>query len=106
MFTYVHGIVAIAVFKRALGDGGRGMFLVGEDANLLSSLDECSVELRPRTTRERDNPHIVIGHHQPVGQHLQGIERGVEHNLSLGHLAPDGIGEAEEEGVAAGKDYY
>ena len=51
VLTDIHCIIGVAIFQHALGDGGRGMFLVGEDANLRSSLNECFVELRPRTAR-------------------------------------------------------
>ena len=82
------------------------MFLVCEDANLLNPLNERFVELWPRATSERNDTHVVVGHYQPVCQHLQGIEGRIEHNLCIRHFVFDGIGKAKEQGVARGKDYY
>ena len=48
----------------------------------------------------------MIGHHQPVGQQLQRIERRINHDFCIRHLPPYGIGKAEEQRVAAGKDHY
>ena len=46
----------------------------------------------------------MIGHHQLVSQHLQGVEGGINHNLCLRHLSLDGIGKAKEQRVATGED--
>ena len=37
-------------------------------------------------------------------QQLQGVESGIEHDLCLRHLPPDGVGKAKEEWVARGED--
>ena len=39
-----------------------------------------------------------------MGQHLQGIKRGIELNLCLRHLAFDGIGKAKEQGITTGEN--
>ncbi len=39
-----------------------------------------------------------------MSQHLQGVERGINHHLRLRHLPFDGIGKAEEQRIATGKD--
>ena len=80
------------------------MFLVGEDTNLLCPFDERPVELRPRTACERYDTHIMIWHHQSMGQHLQGVEGGVEDDFCLWHLAFDSIGKAEEQRITRSKD--
>ena len=104
MFANVHIVIGIAIVEHALGNGRWGMFAICENADLWSSFDEGFVELWPRTTCQRDNPHVVIRHHETMGQHLQRVEGGIDHNVGLGYLALDGIGKAKEEGVAACKD--
>lgn len=37
-------------------------------------------------------------------QQLQGVESGIEHDLCLRPLPPDGVGKAEEQGIATGED--
>ena len=100
----MHSVLIIAIVKHPLGDGGRGMFLIRQHPNLPYPLDESSVELWPRSASQRDDAHIVIRHHQSMGQHLERIEGGIDHNLCLWHLPLDGIGKAKEERIAAGKD--
>ena len=39
-----------------------------------------------------------------MSQHLQGVERGIDHDLSLWQLSLDGIGKAEEQRIATGED--
>ena len=104
MFAYGHLVVGIAIVEHPLGDGGGGMFAVGENTDLRSAFDEGLVELRPRTACKGYDAHVVVGYHESVGQHLEGVERGIDHNLCLGHLAADGVGKAEEEWVARGED--
>ena len=104
MLANVHRIIGIAIFQHPLSNGGRGMFLVGENTYLLNPLDECFIELWPRTSCQRDNTHIVIGHHQSVGQHLQRVKRRINHNFRLGHLPFDGICKTKEQRVATGED--
>ena len=125
MFTHVHYIIGIAVFQHPLGDGSGGVLLVCEDTNfprhcvflvvtlgsvtyyweaLPATFYECPVELCPRTSGQRDDAHVVIRHHQAVGQHLQGVEGRIDHDFRLGHPALDGVCKTEEQRVAAGKD--
>ena len=104
MVTFSSLIVGIAVVEHALGDDGGGMFVVCEDADFRGSFDEGAVECGPRAACKRYDAHIVIRHHQSVGQHLQGVEGGVDHDLCLGHLALDRVGKAEEQGVATGEN--
>ena len=39
-----------------------------------------------------------------MGQHLEGVEGGINHDISLRHLALDGIGKAEKQRVARSED--
>ena len=41
------------------------------------------VKLRPRASCQRHDAHVVIGHHQSVCQHLQGIEGGIDHDVGF-----------------------
>ena len=91
VFADVHGVVGVAVFQHSLGNGSRGVFLVGEHTYFVGPLDECFIEFGPRASRERDDAHVVIRHQQSVGQHLQGVERRIDDDVGLGHLALDGI---------------
>ena len=104
MLADVHRVVRIAIVEHALGDGGGGVFSVGQHTNLRGMLDESTVELRPGAACQRDNAQVVVGQQQSVGQHLQGVERRVEHDFCFRHLPADGVGKAEEERVARGKD--
>ena len=70
VFTYIHHIKCIAIFQHPPGNGRGCMFLVCEDAYLLSPFNERLVEFRPRAARERDDAQIVIRHPQSVGKHL------------------------------------
>ncbi len=74
MFTYGHGVVHIAVIEHALGDGGRGMFLVCEYTHFSGSLDERTVKLFPRAACEGDDAHVVVGEEETVGEELEGVE--------------------------------
>ena len=76
-FTDVHDVVVIPVTEHTFGDGGRRVFPVGKHADFLLSLDECSVELVPRSPGEGNDVHVVVGKHEAVCQYLQGIEVGV-----------------------------
>ena len=106
MLAYVHDIVSIAIVQHAAGYGGGRMLAIGEDADLLSPFNQRPIEGRPWPPGERHDAHVVIGHQQPMGQHLQRVERRVEHHLGLGHLAPNGVGETKEKRIAAGKDNH
>lgn len=101
----MHGVVLVAILHHPLCDGGRCMLLVREDANLLCPLYEGTVELRPGPSRQGYDAHVVIGHHKPMSEKLQGVEGGIDLYLGLGHLPLDGIGKTEEERVATGEDY-
>ena len=100
----MHLIVLVAIVKHTLGNGGRGVFLVCQNTHLRCTLNQGTVKFLPRTTGERNNAQIVIGHQEAVSQHLQGIEGGINHNVRLWHLSLNGIGEAEKQRVATGKD--
>ena len=39
-----------------------------------------------------------------MGQHLEGVKGGVNHQFGLRHLALNGVGKAKEQGIARGKD--
>ena len=106
MFTNVHGIIGIAIFQHPLGNGCGRVLFVCQHANLLSPFDKGLVELKPRTTCQRDNAHIVIRHHQPMSQHLQRVKRRIKNNLCLRHLALDGIGKAKEQWVAGSENHH
>ena len=80
------------------------MFTVCKNTYLLCSFNQRFIKLLPRAPCQRDNAHIVIGHHKPVCKHLQGVERRIYHNLCLRHLTLDGIGKAEKQRVATGKN--
>ena len=96
VLTYIYMIRGVAVVQHPLGNGSRGVLTVCQYAYLLGSFYECFVKLRPRAAGERDDAHIMVGHYQTVGQHLQGVEGRVEDNLCLRHLPFDGVGKAEE----------
>ena len=83
MLSNRHIIIGVAIVEHPLGDGRGSMFTVCENAYLLRPLDERFVKRLPGTARQRDDTHIVIGHHQPMSQHLQGVERGKDHHLRL-----------------------
>ena len=106
MLTNVHHVVAVAILQHTAGNGSWRVFAVGENSDFAGSLDECSVKLGPRTTRERNDTHVVIGHHQPVSQQLQRVESGIEDNLGIGHLALDRAHKAEEQRVTTGKHHH
>ena len=48
----------------------------------------------------------MIGHHQSVGQHLEGVECRIDHDFRLGHLPLDGVRKAKEERVAGSEDHH
>ena len=103
MFAHIHVIVGVAVFHHSLGNAGGIVLLVGQHAYLLSTLYQSSVQFLPGTPCERNNPHVVIEHHQLVSQHLKRVESRMDHNLCLWHQALDGVGKTEEQRVAADK---
>ena len=104
MHTHVHRVVVVTIVEHPPGNGGRGVFTVGEHTDFSGALYQGLVECRPGAPCERHHTQVVIGHHQAVGQYLQRIERGIEHHVCFRQFALDGIGESEEEGVAGGKD--
>ena len=104
MLANVHLIIVIAVVHHTLGDGSRRVLTVGQHSDFGSTLYQGAVELHPRAPRERHDAQVVIGHHQSVGQELQGVERWINRNLSLRHLALDGVGKTKEQRVATGED--
>ena len=59
---------ALRVVQHPAGNGGRSMAQVGQHAYLAGTLDEGTVELLPRPSRERHDAHVTVGHQQPVGK--------------------------------------
>ena len=104
MLTDMHGVVLVAILQHTLCDGCWRMFAVGEHTYFPSPLDECPVELGPGTARERHDAHVVIGHHEAVSQQLERVERRKDHHLGIRHLPANGVGKAEEKGIARGED--
>ena len=94
----------VPVFQHAGGNGGRGMFAVGEDAYFGGTLYEGTVELLPGRPVRGDGAHVVIRHDEAVCQCLQGVESGIEQNVCLRKLTLYGIGKTEEQRVA-GREY-
>ncbi|EDO53648.1 hypothetical protein BACUNI_02927 [Bacteroides uniformis ATCC 8492] len=88
--------MGVPVFQHAGGNGGRGMFAVGEDAYFGGTLYEGTVELLPGASCQGDGAYVVIRHDEAVCQCLQGIESGIEQNVCLGKLTLYGIGKTEE----------
>ena len=70
MFTHMHLIVGVAIVYHALGYRCRRVFHIRQDADLCCLLYQRLVELRPRTTCQRDDTHVVVGHHETVRQQL------------------------------------
>ena len=102
----MHLIVFITIIHHATSYGGRSVFLVRQDTYLPGTFYQGAVKLMPRTTRERNDAHVVIRYHKPVGEHLKGVKGGINHNVRIRHLPPYGIGKAEEQRVTAGKDHH
>ena len=100
MFAHGHLVVAVAEFEHTRCDGGWVVLLVGEHAYLLLSLNQHAVELMPRASGERDDIHVVVGHHEPMGQQLEGVEGRIGQDLGLRQLPSSRVGESEEERVA------
>ncbi len=100
VFAHMHMVVAKAVVVHALGYGGRGMFLVGEHSYFGGTFDEGAVELLPRTACEGDDAEVVVREKETVGEELEGIEGWEHRDVRTGKLAPERVGEAEEERVA------
>ena len=103
-FTDVHDVVVIPVTEHTFGDGGRRVFPVGKHADFLLSLDECSVELVPRSPGEGNDVHIMVGEQEAVSQCLQGVERGNQGDLGVGETFEYGVGETEKEWVPGGEN--
>ena len=82
--TYGHGIVLIAVIEHSHCDSGGGMLVVGQNADLLCPLDQCTVELMPWPARKRYDTHIVVRHAKSMSKHLQAVERGIDRNHGIG----------------------
>lgn len=74
VFANVHGVVGVAVVEHALGNGGRGVFAVGEDAEFGGAFDEGAVELMPGTASEGDDAEVVVGEKESVSEGLEGVE--------------------------------
>ena len=104
MLAHIYMIVSVPVVQQSPGYRGGRVLAVGQYAYLGRTLYQCAVQFGPRTPRQRHDAHVVVGHDQPMGQQLQRVEGGIERYLSLGHLAADGVGNAEEQRVAAGED--
>ena len=99
VLAHVHLIIGISILQHPLGDGCWCVFLICENAYLGDMFNEGTVKLWPRATSEGDDAHIVIGHHQPVSQHLQGIEGRIYYDFCFRHFSLDGVGKTEEERV-------
>ena len=100
VFANVHLVMGEAVIEHTLGDGGGSVFLVGQNTDFGRSFDEGTVELLPRTSREGNDAHIVVGKDEAMCKGLEGVEGGVEGDFGIGKLLLNRVGKAEEEGVA------
>ena len=69
-YPHVHPIGGIAVVEHTLSDGGRRILPIRQHPYLVRPLDEGSVELVPRASRQRDNTHIMVRQAKGVRQHL------------------------------------
>lgn len=104
MFADVHGIITETIFKHTLSNSGWGMLLVGQDTEFGGAFDEGSVELMPWTASEGDDAHVVVGHDEPMCEHLQGIEGGIDLDVCIGECPLDSVGKTEKKWVARSKN--
>ena len=59
-YPHVHPIGSIAIVEHTLSDGGRRILPIRQHPYLMRPLDEGSVELMPRSSRQRDDTHVVV----------------------------------------------
>ena len=104
MLADIHYIIGVTVRQHAGGNGGGGMFAVGEYADFWGTLHQGAVQFLPRASGQGDGAHVVVGHYKAVGQGLQRVEGGVEEDFGIGQFPPHRVGKAEEQGVTGGKD--
>ena len=101
-----HPIVVVAVVAQAAGDHRRRLVPVGQRADEPFAPDDGFVEAVPGPPGQRHRPHIGIRQLHPMGQQLQGIERGIYRNLRFGEFPAEGIGKSEEKRIAGGEDHH